>query len=91
MDVTMTPERWRRIEQLYNAARENEAKHRAAFLAEVCGSDGELRHEVESLLDQEFSSKATLVGHGAADLFRNEGGLGLTTRTPTGVGAGISD
>jgi tetratricopeptide (TPR) repeat protein len=89
LEAAMTPERWRRIEQLYNAARENEAKHRAAFLAEVCGSDGELRHEVESLLDQEFSSKATLVGHRAADLFHNKDGLELTTRTQTGVNAGM--
>src|SRR5262249_41250835 len=43
----MTPERFRQIQELYDAAREGSAEERAALLAQV---DPELRREVESLL-----------------------------------------
>lgn len=46
----MTPERYRQIGQLYHRALELESDERAAFLDRACGSDDELRHEVESLL-----------------------------------------
>jgi Tol biopolymer transport system component/tRNA A-37 threonylcarbamoyl transferase component Bud32 len=46
----MNPERWQRIEQLYSAAVEREPAEQAAYLAEACGGDQELRHEVESLV-----------------------------------------
>ena len=49
----MTPERWQKVEQLCNAALEREASQRAAFLAQACQGDAELRREVESLLEQE--------------------------------------
>src|SRR5262249_31269678 len=49
----MTPERWSDIERLYHAARSRNADERAAFLAEACGRDTDLRREVESLLAQE--------------------------------------
>jgi len=45
----MNPERFRRIEELYHAARERTAEERAALLAQA---DPELRREVESLLEQ---------------------------------------
>src|SRR5215471_16503077 len=45
----MTPEHFRRIEELYHAARERTAEERAALLAQA---DPELRREVESLLEQ---------------------------------------
>jgi hypothetical protein len=43
----MTPERFRRIEELYHAAREGSAEERAALLSQT---DPELRREVELLL-----------------------------------------
>jgi hypothetical protein len=46
----MNPERWRRIEQLYSAAVERTPAEQAAYLADACGDDQELRAEVESLL-----------------------------------------
>jgi Tol biopolymer transport system component len=46
----MTSERLRQIEQLYHRALEQETDSRAAFVAEACGDDEELRQEVESLL-----------------------------------------
>ena len=48
----MTPQRWRRIEDLYHAALEEDSGTRPAFLASQCGSDDDLRQEVESLLAQ---------------------------------------
>ena len=48
----MTPERLLQIEDLYHAALEREPEPRGAFLTEACGTDEELRREVESLLAQ---------------------------------------
>src|SRR5256885_16080799 len=49
---SMTPERWRQIEELYHAARERAPADRAALLAEA---DPELRREVEALLAEDAS------------------------------------
>jgi serine/threonine-protein kinase len=46
----MTPERWKQIDQLLQEALERGPAERSAFLDRACGDDGELRHEVESLL-----------------------------------------
>src|SRR5262245_16578931 len=46
----MTPERWKQVDQLLQEALGRDSAERAAFLAEACGPDDELRHEVESLL-----------------------------------------
>jgi len=46
----MNPDRWQQIGQLYHTALELEPAARATFLDEACGSDDELRREVESLL-----------------------------------------
>src|SRR5687767_15438599 len=48
----MTPERCRRVEALYHAARAHDAEGRQAFLARACDGDETLLHEVESLLAQ---------------------------------------
>jgi len=47
----MSPERWRRAEQIYNASLEMEPGQREAFLEEACSGDDPLRREVESLLE----------------------------------------
>jgi serine/threonine-protein kinase len=46
----MTPERWQQIDQLYQAALDQEAADRSKFISSACGDDAELRREVESLL-----------------------------------------
>jgi dienelactone hydrolase len=46
----MTPERWRRLDEIFHAARGQDAAHREAYLAEACGDDRSLRLHVESLL-----------------------------------------
>jgi serine/threonine-protein kinase len=56
----MTPERWRRIEELYHAALARNAHERALFLRDACAGDDGLRLEVESLLAQSASAEAFL-------------------------------
>ncbi len=51
----MTSERWQRIKQLFEEALEQDAGERFRFLAEACGEDGELRQEVQSLLEAQAS------------------------------------
>jgi serine/threonine protein kinase len=51
-----TPDNWRRVEELYHAARARAAGQRAAFLADACAGDEALKREVESLLAQPASA-----------------------------------
>ena len=46
----MTPERWRQVKRIVTAAVDRPAGERTTFVAEQCGTDAELRLEVESLL-----------------------------------------
>jgi len=52
----MEGERWRQIEQVFQAALERAPEERAAFLSEACGTDSDLRKQVESLLGQSSDS-----------------------------------
>ena len=56
----MTPERWRRIEDIYHAVLSRDVSQRTAFLNEACAGDAELRREVESLLAQTASADGLL-------------------------------
>src|SRR5262249_46320179 len=49
----MTPERWKRIDDLFEAALNLESNERAAFLDQACIGDPDLRAEVESLLSSD--------------------------------------
>ena len=49
----MNPDRWRKIDQLFEAALEREPEDRAAFLDQACGNDPDLRREVEKMLNFE--------------------------------------
>ena len=44
------PNRWRQIEDVFQQASQLDTGSRSAFLEEACGSDADLRREVESLL-----------------------------------------
>src|SRR6185436_14870078 len=46
----MTPERYHKIGELFDAARRLPSEERSGFLAQACGADEALRHEVEALL-----------------------------------------
>ena len=58
----MTPERWKRVEELYHAAHTRPPGERAAFLAGACGDDEALRLNVESLLNESVSDDGFLGG-----------------------------
>src|SRR5215471_12695582 len=49
----MTPERWKLIDDLFDAALEREPPDRAAFLDAACAGDPALRAEVESLISSD--------------------------------------
>jgi hypothetical protein len=46
----MRPAGWERVAEIYDAALARAADERAAFVADACGEDDDLRREVESLL-----------------------------------------
>ncbi|HEU4714966.1 MAG TPA: serine/threonine-protein kinase [Pyrinomonadaceae bacterium] len=46
----MKPDRWQRIDELFEAALERDSQDRAAFLDKACGDDQQLRREVEKML-----------------------------------------
>jgi len=53
----MTPERWQRIEDLFQSARtRTTSAERSAFLDGACANDAELRAEVEDLLAADESA-----------------------------------
>jgi serine/threonine protein kinase/Tol biopolymer transport system component len=61
----LKPARWYQIESLYNQALEVDETHRSAFLREACGSDSDLRRNLEELLAEgpkaeSFLEKAAL-------------------------------
>ena len=62
----MTPERWRRVEELYHAALTRDEGNRTAFLVRACAGDDTLQREVESLLSQSASAAGFLDGHAVA-------------------------
>jgi hypothetical protein len=54
----MTPERWRQVEGVFQAALERPQDQRAGFLDETCAGDEALRKEVESLLGFDQQAKS---------------------------------
>ena len=66
----MTPERWKEVEPIYQAALDRDVAARSAFLAEACAGDDDLRREVESLLE----------ARGSQDRFLESGALNVVAR-----------
>src|SRR5580700_1151972 len=52
----MQADLWKKVEALYQAALAEPPEKRAAFLAQACPEDPQLRAEVQSLLDQQVKS-----------------------------------
>ena len=52
----MTPERWRQVEEIFQAAVELLPEERARYVAQVCANDTTLKRDVESLLSQHDSA-----------------------------------
>ena len=64
----MTPERWQEIRGVFDQAVAMGAEERGAFLDKVCGTDGELRQEVESLLASDDRAGTKFLNTPAVDL-----------------------
>jgi predicted Ser/Thr protein kinase len=73
----------RQIEELYHSARERESNERAAFLAQACGGDEELRQELDQLLAP-GSSRDDILDRPAADLLASSTVTQLTPGTQIG-------
>ena len=57
----MTPERWQRVETLFQAALDRSPAERPAFLDHACGGDADLRREVEAMLAADAQAGAFLM------------------------------
>ena len=55
MEDDVTPDRWKQISQLYDAARARPSIDRVAFIEEAAAGDVSLQREVQALLDQSTS------------------------------------
>src|SRR6266851_8493678 len=75
--MPMTPERWRRVEELYHTALERAPRERVALLAQA---DPDVRREVELLLAQRS-------GDGVRD--QPAGSLPAATRLAAGTELGL--
>jgi serine/threonine-protein kinase len=63
----MTPERWREVDAILQAALACEPARRDVFVAEACGDDAELRREVASLLAAHDGADADFLERPAAE------------------------
>src|SRR5580658_10510778 len=61
MAAPASPERWRRLEELFNQALELEPEKRRHFLDTACGDDAGLREEIESLLRSSTTEGADFI------------------------------
>ncbi len=68
MGLPLTPERWRALEPLIDAAADLPPERRPAFLGDACSGDAELRAELEQLLVH-YDRADTLLDHPAAERF----------------------
>src|SRR5690606_39657294 len=76
----MTPERWRRIENLFEACLDLPDEQRDAWLTAQCGDDDNLREEVRSLLSHAEADPKLELGVQA------QGALALRARSGLGPG-----
>src|SRR5262245_60834044 len=60
MGKMMKPERWRQVDQLFQAALDRAPEDRSAFISTVCGGDDSLRREVEALLDADRQARSLI-------------------------------
>jgi hypothetical protein len=75
----MKPERWKRIEQLYDAALELDVSRRAAFLDQACGDDEELRRVVASLLASDEQAGSFLAAPATEVMARSVAAEGVSS------------
>jgi hypothetical protein len=54
--MTLRPEDWPRLKEVFEGARALQADARPAYVAVACGSDEALRHEIETLIASHVST-----------------------------------
>src|SRR5262245_7716839 len=59
----MKPERWRQVDQLFQAALERAPEERVAFISAACIGDDSLRREVEELLRYDGAAESFIKGN----------------------------
>ncbi|HTS76974.1 MAG TPA: serine/threonine-protein kinase [Bryobacteraceae bacterium] len=69
----MTPQRWQRLEELYDAAAELPPLERARFLDEQCQGDEDLRRELTTMLGDVGSGFTNAVEHAATAVAQETG------------------
>lgn len=77
----MTPERWARLTDLFEAALDRAPADRAAFLASACADDDAMQRDVSSLIDS----------HERAGDFGHSPVFHFTTASPSSDLAGVSE
>jgi len=92
LEESTTPKRLSQIEELFHSARERGPSQRAAFLAEACREDEELRREVESLLAQEGQSfpEPPVLKEGARALALDLARMGTPSESAPLLGKAVS-
>ena len=81
----MSPERWRRVDEVFHRGLDAPTGERTAVLDAACAGDEELRSEVESLLRSDDRADEFLetpagppsAAHGAGEAHAGDGGAGL--------------
>lgn len=81
----VTPERWQQIRGVFDQAAALPLGERAAYLDNVCATDSDLRHEVESLLLSDDQAGTHFLNTPAIDL----AGRSQTSPAPSRVGRRI--
>src|SRR5262245_22997954 len=64
--MKMDKQRWQQIESIYHAALDLDPNERAAFLAESCAEDSDLRREVVELLGYDGAAESFIQGNALA-------------------------
>ena len=94
MKSAMQAERWELVTRLYGAALQREEAERAAFLADACVGDDELRRDVESLLAQagkaENFPEKPAVEVAAGEAWAGAGEFPSSPTAALGLGATVS-
>lgn len=81
----MTPERYQKIDKVFQAAVEREPKDRAAFLDQACAGDPAMRSEVEALIDSHENAGSFI----ESPVFEAAAGLVVDSGTDSLVGSAV--
>jgi eukaryotic-like serine/threonine-protein kinase len=66
--ITITPEVWKRVEEVFSGAMEVSEEERRAFVDRMCGDDPEIRDEVLSLIANANGAEGSLHGAVASEM-----------------------